>query len=359
MQKITISLDAMGGEGAPEVVISAVAESLKAHRDIFFLIYGNEDQIIPLLKKYCLPETRYEFIATTYIIEDDAKPLQAFKCGANSSMRKAIEAVKEEKADACVSCGNTGALLVTAKMVLGALSGVKRPAIAGIFPTLHGSLILLDMGANNECSELVLFQFALMGRCLAKALLNIENPRIAILNVGKEETKGRELEQKSYEILKHSGLNFVGYIEGHDIVNGRADVVVTDGFSGNLVLKASEGALKMVFKILNDITKKSGFFALIGAKLLEKPLRKHFKKLHPDVNNGAMFIGLDGIVVKSHGSCNAVGLQNAIKIAYELAKRRINVQILKEVRILEEKGIGLNFVDKVRQTSAKIFGIRS
>ncbi|MDJ1258096.1 MAG: phosphate acyltransferase PlsX [Candidatus Midichloria sp.] len=357
MQKVVISLDAMGGINAPTSVIEAAFNVAKLNPRIHFLIFGSEDKVVPILQALSFPEERYDFIATKDVIQDHDKPLHAFKNGKESSMRKAIDAVKEGLAHACVSCGNTGALMVTAKMVLGTLPGVKRPAIAGAFPTYENKLIMLDMGANNECSESVIFQFALMGRCLAKVVLQIDNPSIAILNVGEEETKGRELEQKSYELLKSSGLNFIGYIEGHDIVKGKADVVVTDGFSGNLVLKASEGAINMFMILLKEISKNSGLIALVGAFLLKRAFKKKLTRIDPNVNNGAMFIGLDGIVIKSHGSATTFGVTNAIGLAYELANRDINAQITKEIKDLEERGIGLNFVEKIKQTSAKILGI--
>jgi len=357
MQKVIVSLDAMGGANAPTAVIEAALKIANSNPSVHFLIFGDYEAVYPIITKLSFPKDRYDFFVTKSVIYDHDKPLHAFKNGKDSSMRKSIDAVKDGLAHACVSSGNTGALMVTSKLVLGVLPGVKRPAIAGAFPTNNGRLIMLDMGANNECSESVIFQFALMGQCLAKIVLLIENPSIAILNVGEEETKGRELEQKSYELLKESGLNFIGYVEGHDIVKGKADVIVTDGFSGNLVLKASEGVANMLMNMLQEATKNSGILSLIGGLLLKKSLKKRLEHIDPNSNNGAMFIGLNGIVIKSHGASTVVGIANAINLAYELASREINTHIIREIKELDEKGIGLNFVEKIKQKSARILGL--
>lgn len=356
-KKITISLDAMGGANAPSAVLLAASMAYKKHTSINYMIYGEERTVLPILKSIDLPQSAYSFIPTQTIILDHDKPMHALKYGKNSSMRKAIDAVKDKQANACVSCGNTGALMVTAKMVLGSLHGIKRPAIAGLFPNFSGNSVMLDMGANNECNELILFQFALMGSCFAKAVLKIDNPTIAILNVGEEEIKGRELEQKTYELLKSSGLNFIGYIEGHDIVKGKANVIVTDGFSGNLVLKSSEGAVNMFLHLLKEACYNNGILPKIGALLLKNALKKSLRRIDPNINNGALFVGVNGIVVKSHGSAEAQGIANAIGVAYALASCSINEQITNELKILEEQGIGLNFVEKIKHTSAKILGI--
>ena len=350
MKRIVISIDAMGGAYAPNAVIDAISQSCFSNPHIHFLIFGLEESVLPLLKNSSINPNRYEFIATHSLVLDQDKPIHALKNGKSSSMRKALDAVKDGIASACVSAGNTGALMVMSKIVLGVLPGVKRPAISGVFPTIKGKTILLDMGANNECSDISLFQFALMGQCLSKALLNIENPSIAILNVGEERMKGRELEQKSYDLLQNSGLNFIGYIEGHQIVNGQSDVVVTDGFSGNLVIKSSEGAISLLIKLIKQACNDSGVLAKIAGLLLKKSLKEKLKSIDPDVHNGAMFIGIDGIVIKSHGSASSTGISNAINVAYELSKREINNEIIKEMKKLEEQGIGFNLVEKIKQT---------
>ena len=332
MQRVVISIDAMGGAGAPGAVVEAIKSLCLVNQSVYFLIFGTEASVLPLLHSSGINPDRYDFIATQSFILDQDKPIQALKNGKESSMRKVLESVKDGRAHACVSAGNTGALMVMAKMILGVLIGVKRPAISGIFPTIRGKTIMLDMGANNECSEISLFQFALMGQCLAKALLRRDHPSIGILNVGEERAKGRELEQKSYELLFNSGLNFIGYVEGHQIVNGKADVIVTDGFSGNLVIKSSEGAISLLIKLLKQACNESGILAKLGGLLLKKSLKNKLKTIDPDMHNGAMFIGIDGIVIKSHGSASAIGIKNAINVAYELAMRNINTEIIKEMK---------------------------
>lgn len=347
----------MGGLHAPSAIIEAIAAISTYIPDVDFIICGDEGVLLPLLDKSNLSSDRFELCSTATVILDDDKPTQALRNGRNSSMRKAIDAVKEGKAHACLSGGNTGALMVTAKVVLGGLEGIKRPAIAGIFPTIHGSAVMLDMGANNECNEFALFQFALMGMCFAKIVLHKERPSIAILNVGEEEIKGRDLERQTYALLKSTGLNFIGYIEGHDIVKGKADVVVTDGFSGNLVLKSYEGAANIFLHLIKEACTKGGVFSKLGGWMLKPSLKKHLGRVEPNVNNGAMFMGVNGIVVKSHGSATKEGLITAINATYELAKKDVNSHIIRELKELEKDGIGLNIVDKIKQTSAKILGI--
>ncbi len=353
---ITISIDAMGGEYAPYAVVHAISIICTKYHGVRFLIFGdNEDRVLGLIRKFKLPENRYEIFTTCEVILDEDSPINALRSSKDSSMRRAVEAVKANLAHACVSCGNTGALMVIAKTVLGGLSHIKRPAIIGFFPTLKGKAIMLDMGANTDCNEVLLFQFALMGNCFARAVLGKKQPSIGLLNVGVEQIKGREIEKKTFDMLVESGLNFVGYIEGHDITQGKVDVVVTDGFSGNLVLKASEGAANMCLELIRAACTKD-LRSKIGALLLKRSFKEGFKIMDPTVNNGAMFIGVNGIVVKSHGRSDALGISRAIEVAINLAKDKINEKISHELQVLEEQGVGLNLVDKVKYTSAKILG---
>ncbi|CAL7959646.1 Phosphate acyltransferase [Alphaproteobacteria bacterium] len=354
---ITISVDAMGGSGAPRVVIEAIRNIIYENNNISFIIFGDRDVVPDLLQSYGIPVQRCDFVPTQAVISDDEKPVSALRNGKHSSMRKAIEAVQHKVAHACVSAGNTGALMIMAKMVLGSLSHIKRPAIVGSVPNVRGRSIMLDLGANTECNETMLFQFALMGACFAKSILKLENPSIGLLNIGIEEVKGREIEQKTYNLLKESGLNFMGYLEGHDITAGNVDVIVTDGFTGNIALKALEGTTHAIFELFRNAYLNSGLVAKLGALLLKNSLKKQFAKVMPEVNNGAMFGGVNGIVVKSHGSSNAVGMANAIKVAATLARHDINNLIIHELKSFEAKGIGLDIVSKIKHTSAKFLGI--
>ena len=358
-QRIVISLDAMGGANAPRAVIEGASIALSKNPNLYFKIFGNQQLIGNLFEQFPILKENYEFIETGTYISDDEQPIKALKNGVNSSMRKAIDAVKENAAVACVSSGNTGALMVMAKMVLGELPGIKRPAIVGVVPNLNGGTVMLDLGANAECDETNLFQFALMGDCFAKIILNKKTPSIGLLNVGVEQIKGREIEKKTYNLLKKSGLNFIGYVEGHDLTKGVVDVVVTDGFSGNIVLKTAEGTARLLMQIM-----KQGFqnnlSSKIGGLLAKKSLKESFKSVDPNVNNGAMFIGVNGIVVKSHGGAEAIGFANAINVAYDLAQRNINQEIIKELDILQgEMSLGQNIVEKIKKTSARILGIGS
>lgn len=363
VQKITIAIDAMGGSNAPMSVIKAIKIASQKHDDVHFLIYGDEETVSDLLESLEVRKSLYTVFHTNSVILDTDKPTEGLKSKKDSSMRCTIDGVLSKSANACVSSGNTGALMLTARMVLGSITDVKRPAIAGIFPTLgevQSQSVLLDMGANIGCDEVALSQFAAMGICFAKIMLGKENPSVGILNVGTEHTKGRELEQKTHAILSNSMRNFVGYVEGHDVINGKADVVVTDGFSGNIFLKASEGTAKAILKQLREAIDSNLITKLCG--LILKPYLK--RKLHfldPRHNNGAMLIGINGIVVKSHGSSDEIAFSNAIDIAINLAKNDVNEKILMEMQKLSGKSeIEFSTSDiftKIKETSAKILGI--
>jgi glycerol-3-phosphate acyltransferase PlsX len=359
-KKTIISVDAMGGSNAPEGVIDAIESFINDTDDSFFCIYGKKALILPIIIKRQLPEDRYKLVDCKDTISDEDKPISAWRNGKKSSMRKAIESIKNGEAHTAVSCGNTGALMLMAKMLLGTLEHVKRPAITALFPSINNDgTVLLDMGANLECTTTHLFHFALMGSCFAKVILKQKNPKIGLLNIGSESNKGRELEQQTYNILQKSDLNFVGFVEGHDIVKGKVDVLVTDGFSGNIFLKSSEGAAHACIDLIKSSIKNGGIFAKLAGLMLKSTLEKSLKVIDPNKNNGAMFIGLNGIVIKSHGSSDAIGIFNAINIAYQLVKNDINAKISKELQLFEERGTGMNFVDKIKQASAKILGINN
>lgn len=358
--KTIISVDVMGGANSPDAIIEAVDRFFRSHDDVIFLLHGKKSVVLPKIINHNFPENKYKLINSEVIISDEDKPTTAWRNSKNSSMRKAVEAVKNGDAHAAVSCGNTGALMLISKMILGSLEHIKRPAITAIFPSINNNgTVLLDMGANLECDKSHLFHFALMGSCFAKIILKIENPKIGVLNVGSEITKGRELELETYKVLEKSGLNFHGFIEGHNVARGDVDVLVTDGFSGNIFLKASEGAANTCINLIQSSIIKGGLIAKIAALLLKSKMKKSLKIIDPNKNNGAMFVGLKGIVIKSHGSANIDGIYNAINTAYTLTKNNINIKISQELEIFEKKGTGLNFVDKLKQTSAKILGIKN
>lgn len=333
-RKITIALDAMGGDNAPISVIKGANAALEKCPDLHFLIFGHAKKISPILDG--LPELKaasYLF-HTDNAISDDEKPSVALRKGKDSSMRLAINAVHEGKAQAIVSAGNTGALMVMSKLVLRPILGIDRPAIASVFPTRRGRCVLLDLGANVDCNSENLVQFALMGDAFAKVLLNIASPTIGLLNVGSEDNKGSEVVKSAADDLRDGdyNINFYGYVEGHDIAEGTVDVVVTDGFTGNIALKTAEGTAR----ICSDTIKKSfrsSPLAMIGGLLARNALKKAFKFMDPRMHNGAMFLGLNGISVKSHGSTDYIGFANAINVAYELAKGDINKKIKDELSL--------------------------
>ncbi len=329
---VTIALDAMGGDHAPLSVIEGAHNALASYPSLRFAIYGDETQVLPLLERFPALKQASTFHHAPDIIHSDTKPSVALRQGRESSMRYAINAVKEGSAVGVVSAGNTGALMAMSKFVLRTLPGIDRPAIASLFPTLTGRCVLLDLGANVECTATNLFQFAIMGDAFARAVLTIDKPRVALLNVGEEEIKGHEDVKAASVMLKETplNLNFTGYVEGDGIPRGVADVIVTDGFTGNIALKTAEGTARICKEFIKQGF-QSSLLAKIGALLAASSLRKVFKKIDPRLHNGAMFLGLDGIAVKSHGSADAIGFANAIGVAVELAVHDINSRIREEI----------------------------
>jgi glycerol-3-phosphate acyltransferase PlsX len=282
------------------------------------------------------------------VISDDEPPIKAMRYGTDSSMRKSIDSVKVNQAKACVSSGNTGALMVMAKLVLGELPGIKRPAIIAAVPTIKGKSIVLDLGANTECDELNMFQFALMGNAYAKIILDKKSPTVGLLNVGVEAIKGTSLQKKTHELLLNSGLNYSGYIEGCDIAKGVVDVVVIDGFTGNIMIKFGEGIIKMLLQVLHTSFRHNLFTKFAGL-IMKSHLKASLGVIDPNKLNGAMFIGVNGIVVKSHGSSNSTALTSAILAAYSLAEKDINREIKTELRELSGESGAKLLVEKIKQ----------
>lgn len=348
-KKIVLSVDLMGGSKAPLAVIKALEVVSARHHDLYFLLFGDETRVRGLLDASELDKSNYTFYHCPYAISDDEQPIKALKAGANSSMRKAIDAVKNREADACISSGNTGALMVMAKMVLGSLPQIKRPAIVSVFPNRKSGSVMLDLGANAECDPFNLYQFAVMGECFAKVITKRSHPSIGILNVGVEEYKGRELDKKAAELLKSSQLNYYGFIEGHDIAEGTVDIIVTDGFSGNIALKVAEGTAKTCLDYMKrGLT--SGVLAKVGGILAKTSLRTAFDSIDPRNYNGAMFIGVDGIVVKSHGSSDEIGFANALEVSIKLVRNRINHLISEMVEEHEAIKEGSSLLTKIKKT---------
>lgn len=349
VKSTVISIDVMGGANAPLSVIEGLELACEKHSDVFFLLYGKSHEVDAILSKTKLLKKRSKFIECATSVSDDEQPVRALKTGKESSMWKAIQAVKNGEAQACVSSGNTGALMVMSKMILGTLPNIKRPAIVSVFPNRGNGTVMLDLGANAECDANHLFQFAVMGVCFAKVALKKQNPSVGILNVGVEEYKGRELDKKLHKLLSASQLNFVGFIEGHDLSDNAVDVAVTDGFTGNIALKVAEGVAKTCMDYMK-IGFKSSMLSKIGALLAKAGLKKAFAMIDPRLYNGAMFIGLDGIVVKSHGSSDQIGFANAVDVSVRLVKKGINKDIADMLKHHHADVSSESLVDKIKHT---------
>ncbi|MBQ4472078.1 MAG: phosphate acyltransferase PlsX [Alphaproteobacteria bacterium] len=331
-KQIVISIDAMGGDFAPRSVLEGVAIAAKKHKDLFFFLFGNEEVLTPIIKEVGLPETRYKIHHTTHVIKGTDKPSHAIRTGRESSMWQAIMAVRNGYAKAVVSAGNTGALMAMSKICLGMIPGIDRPAIAAILPSETGPITCLDLGANTECDAQNLVEFAIMGDVLHKVLFGDEHPKVGLLNIGSEETKGREEIRDAATQLKEYGehLNFVGFVEGNDIAAGKAQVYVSDGFSGNIALKTLEGTAKFFAHTLKKGMKRSPF-GILGFLIAAPALKKLKKKLDPRQYNGAMLVGLNGISVKSHGGADAFSFACAIDSAARMAKNDLCEKIKTEM----------------------------
>ncbi len=316
---VTIALDAMGGDRAPAMVLRGAEIALLRHPEANFLIFGNEGQIAPLLARLPRLAKAASIHHTAEVVADDAKPSLALRTARRSSMRLAIDAVADGRADGVVSAGNTGALMAIAKFVLKTLPGIDRPAIATMFPTRGGESVMLDLGANIECDAENLVQFALMGDVFARTVLGLVQPTVGLLNVGSEDLKGNDAVRGAGARLRGgmTPIRFHGFIEGDDIAAGTVDVIVTDGFTGNVTLKAIEGVAKLFSESLRASFRHS-LSARIGYVFARGALKKFATRLDPRRYNGAMFLGLAGIAVKSHGSTDDFGFANAIGVAIDL-----------------------------------------
>jgi len=311
-QHHTIALDAMGGDHGPRVVVAAALRFLAKNRSASLILVGDQTQIQSHLGGV-LPD-RVQIRHTTETVAMDESPSKVLRGKKDSSMRVAIDLVKSGEAHACVSAGNTGALMATARFVLKMLPNVDRPAIITAVPSVHGHTHMLDLGANVDCTAEHLLQFAVMGSELVKAVDGVAAPKVALLNIGQEEIKGNEQVKQAHELLSRSGLNYIGYVEGDGIYLGDVDVVVSDGFVGNVALKSSEGVAKFVRHTLNGQFKRNVFTRLAGLAAL--PILRAFRRtMDPRRYNGASLLGLRGIVIKSHGGADEIAFDNAIHIA--------------------------------------------
>jgi len=329
---LTIALDAMGGDNAPRIVVKGANIARRRYPGVRFQMFGDERRIAPLLRR--MPKLRnvISIEHTDQVVSNDAKPSQALRQGRDSSMRRAIEAVRAGTAAGVVSAGNTGALMAMAKVALRTLPRIDRPAMAAVFPSQRSECVMLDLGANVECDADNLIQFAVMGAEFARTVLGLDNPTVGLLNVGTEEVKGHEaVRQAAARLRERQGaFTFHGFVEGDDIAKGTVDVIVSDGFSGNIALKTIEGSVRLYTDFLRKAF-KSSLAARLGYLLARRSLNKLRARVDPRRYNGAMFLGLNGIVVKSHGSTDAFGFANAIGVAVDMAANRFNEKIIVEL----------------------------
>lgn len=333
-----IALDVMGGDFGPQVVVPAAARALKSLKNTKFLLFGDETRIQPCLELEPALRAVSQVIHTDKIVSSEAKPSVALRGGRDSSMWMAIEAVKKGDADSVVSAGNTGALMAMSKMLLKCLPGIHRPAIAGVMPTVGEDIVMLDLGANVSCDEEILVQFAILGAVFSRIIKGHENPSVGLLNVGVEEMKGNEQLRAAAGILANVNFpgKFHGFIEGDDIALASVDVVVTDGFTGNVALKVTEGVAKVTNMYLKNAFKSSPL-AMLGGFLAYGALKRMKKRFDPRFYNGGMFLGLNGICVKSHGGMDEYGFSQAIMVAANLVEQGYNDRVAAEIERLMEQ----------------------
>ena len=359
-RELTVSIDAMGGDAGPSIVISALARAVQRHPLVNFIVHGDETAIFALLgKRRAKLASRIAVRHATSHVRMDEKPSLALRRGRPTSMWRAIESVKNGEAEVVVSAGNTGALMAMSMVQLGVNEGISRPAIAALWPTKRGQSVVLDIGANVECDADQLVDFAVMGEAFARAVLGLERPLVGLLNVGSEEVKGHDAVKGAAHTLRNASLpmEFYGFIEGDDIAEGTVDVVVTDGFTGNIALKTAEGTAKLVVSFLRTALKRS-ILSKLGAVLASGALNALRRKLDPRSANGGMFLGLNGMVVKSHGGTDALGFASALDMAIEMAEAGINKRIIADrAGIATGRGGGSvvirSEVDRLRRLSAR------
>jgi glycerol-3-phosphate acyltransferase PlsX len=329
--QFAIALDAMGGDHAPDMVVKGANIARQRFPEVHFLFFGDEKRLKPLVDKYRALAKVSTIRHTDQVVKGEDKPSTALRAGRSSSMRLAIDAVQSGDAAGVVSAGNTGALMAMAKVVLKTLPGITRPAIASFFPTLKGESVMLDLGANVQCDADNLVQFAVMGNVFARTVLGVVSPTMGLLNVGSEDMKGHEALREASAMLREFKLpgSFHGFVEGDDIAKGTVDVVVTDGFTGNIALKSIEGTAKLYAEFMRA-TFKSSFLSKLGYLLARPALNALRLRTDPRRYNGAIFMGLNGIAIKSHGGTDALGFSNAIGVAADMITHRALARITED-----------------------------
>ncbi len=318
---IKIAVDAMGGDGSPKKIIDGLIYNHKHNKENFFKIFGKKNEIEVYLNNQ-INKSFFEIVDTINVVKSTDSPLEAAKRGKDTSMWLAIESVKKKETDIVISAGNTGALLVIAKLNLKMIENIDKPALSALWPNKKGMSVVLDLGANIECSSKNLVDFSIMGASLYKSLYPFENPNVALLNIGSEELKGNEVIKETFQFLnakKSDNFNFAGYIEGNQLMNGEVNVIVSDGFTGNVALKTAEGTANFITSELKSAL-SGNILGKISSLLNIRNLNKFKKRLDPRLYNGAIFIGLDTPVVKSHGGTDYLGFSNSIDVCNKIVK---------------------------------------
>ena len=318
---IKIAVDAMGGDNSPKKILDGIVHNHNLHKDNYYKIFGNKNEIFKYLEKK-IDEKHYDVVHTENFVKSTDSPLEAAKRGKDTSMWLSIDSVKKKESDIVISAGNTGALLVIAKLNLKMIENIDKPALSALWPNKKGMSVVLDLGANIECSSKNLLDFSIMGASLYKSLYPENNPNVALLNIGSEELKGNEVIKETFQILnekKTNNFNFGGYIEGNELMNGDINVIVADGFTGNVALKTAEGTANFITEELKKALGGS-IIGKISSILNISNLKKFKKRLDPRLYNGAIFIGLDSPVVKSHGGTDYIGFSNSLEVCNRIIK---------------------------------------
>ena len=329
---VKIAVDAMGGDNSPNKIIEGIIHNHKKNKNVFFKIFGIKDKIEEIIDKK-IDKNFYEIIHTENFVLSSDSPLEAAKKGKNTSMWLAIESVKKKNADIVISAGNTGALLVIAKLNLNMIQNIDKPALSALWPNKNGMSVVLDLGANIDCSSKNLFDFSIMGASLYTSLYPNEKPNIGLLNIGSEELKGNETIKETFQILnekKSNNYNFAGYIEGNQIMDGDINVIISDGFTGNIALKTAEGTANFIVRELKK-TMTNSILGKLSAFLNFSNLNKFKKRLDPRLYNGAIFLGLDSPVVKSHGGTDFIGFSNSLDVCNKIVKGNLIEKIKRNI----------------------------
>ena len=329
---IKIAVDAMGGDGSPKKVIDGIILNHKTNKEFFFKIFGDKEKILGLINGK-INKDFYEIINTKNVVKSSDSPLEGAKRGKDTSMWLAIESVKNKETDIVISAGNTGALLVISKLNLKMINNIDKPALSALWPNKKGMSVVLDLGANIECSSKNLLDFSIMGASLYTSLYPNDKPNVALLNIGSEEYKGNETIKETYQLLndkKSNNYDFSGYIEGNELMNGVVNVIVSDGFTGNVALKTAEGTANFITSELKKAMKGS-IIGKISSFLNMSNLNKFKKRLDPRLYNGAIFIGLDSPVVKSHGGTDYIGFSNSLDVCHRIVKGNLIKKIKQNI----------------------------